>query len=60
MIFRGKVFIEMVFVAKGNFKVILFYIRLERKVFVARNNVFFKKEFLKSEKSGKKVCLEEV
>jgi hypothetical protein len=36
-----------------------FYNRSERKVFVARNGVFLEKEFLKSEKSGQKVYLEE-
>jgi hypothetical protein len=37
-----------------------FYNRLEGKVFVARNGVFLEKEFLKREKSGQKVYLEEV
>ena len=37
-----------------------FYNRSERKVFVAQNGVFLEKEFLKSEKSGQKVYLEEV
>jgi hypothetical protein len=36
------------------------YNRSEGKVFVARNDVFMKKEFLKKEKSGQKVYLEEV
>ena len=37
-----------------------FYNRSEGKVFVARNGVFLEKEFLKGEKSGKTVHLEEV
>ena len=37
-----------------------FYNRSEGKVFVARNGVFLEKEFLKREKSGQKVYLEEV
>ncbi|CAD6204194.1 unnamed protein product [Miscanthus lutarioriparius] len=37
-----------------------FYNRSEGKVFVARNGVFIEKEFLKIEKSGHKVYLEEV
>uniref|UniRef100_J3NCP4 Integrase catalytic domain-containing protein n=1 Tax=Oryza brachyantha TaxID=4533 RepID=J3NCP4_ORYBR len=37
-----------------------FYNQSEGKVFVARNVVFLEKEFLKSEKSRKKVYLEEV
>lgn len=37
-----------------------FYNRSEGKVFVARNGIFLKKEFLKGEKSGKTVHLEEV
>jgi hypothetical protein len=37
-----------------------FYNQLEDKVFVARNGVFLEKEFLKKEKSEKKVYLEEV
>ena len=37
-----------------------FYNRTEGKVFVARNGVFLEKEFLKREKSGQKVYLEEV
>ena len=37
-----------------------FYNRSEGKVFVARNSVFLEKEFLKREKSGQKVYLEEV
>src|SRR6185312_7382327 len=37
-----------------------FYNRSEGKVFVARNGVFLEKEFLKGEKSGRTVQLEEV
>ncbi|CAD6257045.1 unnamed protein product [Miscanthus lutarioriparius] len=37
-----------------------FYNRSEGKEFVARNGVFLEKEFLKREKSGQKVYLEEV
>jgi hypothetical protein len=37
-----------------------FYNRSEGKVFVARNGVFLEKEFLKREKSGQKVYLEEI
>ena len=37
-----------------------FYYRSEGKVFVARNGVFLEKEFLKKEKSGQKVYLEEI
>ena len=37
-----------------------FYNRSEGKVFVARNGVFLEKEFLKGEKSGRMVKLEEV
>jgi hypothetical protein len=37
-----------------------FYNRLEGKVFVARNGGFLEKEFLKGEKSGRKVQLKEV
>ena len=37
-----------------------FYNRSEGKVFVARNGVFLEKEFLKEEKSGRTVKLEEV
>ena len=37
-----------------------FYNRSEDKVFVARNGVFLEKEFLKGEKNGKTVRLEEV
>ena len=37
-----------------------FYNRSEGKVFVARNGVFLKKEFLKGEKSGRTVQLKEV
>ncbi|CAD6255407.1 unnamed protein product [Miscanthus lutarioriparius] len=37
-----------------------FYNRSEGKVFVSRNDVFLEKEFLKREKSGQKVYLEEV
>ncbi|CAD6336306.1 unnamed protein product [Miscanthus lutarioriparius] len=37
-----------------------FYNRSEGKVFVARNGVFLEKKFLKREKSGQKVYLEEV
>jgi hypothetical protein len=37
-----------------------FYNRSEGKLFVARNGVFLEKEFLKREKSGQKVYLEEV
>ena len=37
-----------------------FYNRSEGKVFVARNGVFLEKEFLKGEKNGKIVHLEEV
>jgi len=37
-----------------------FYNRSEGKVFVARNGVFLEKEFLKGEKNGKTVRLEEV
>ena len=37
-----------------------FYNRSEGKVFVARNGIFLEKEFLKREKSGQKVYLEEV
>jgi hypothetical protein len=37
-----------------------FYHQLEGKVFVARNNVFLEKEFLKREKSKQNVYLEEV
>jgi hypothetical protein len=37
-----------------------FYNRLEGKVFVAQNGVFLEKKFLKREKSGHKVYLEEV
>jgi hypothetical protein len=37
-----------------------FYNRLEGKVFVARSGVFLEKVFLKKEKSGQKVYLEEV
>ena len=37
-----------------------FYNRYEGKVFVARNGVFLEKEFLKGEKSGRTVQLEEV
>ena len=37
-----------------------FYNRSEGKVFVAQNGVFLEKEFLKEEKSGKMVQLEEV
>jgi hypothetical protein len=37
-----------------------FYNRSEGKVFVARNGVYLEKEFLKKEKSGKKVYLEVV
>ena len=37
-----------------------FYNRSEGKVFVARNRVFLEKEFLKGEKSGRTVQLEEV
>ena len=37
-----------------------FYNRSEGKVFVAQNGVFLEKEFLKEEKSGKTVQLEEV
>ncbi|CAD6263893.1 unnamed protein product [Miscanthus lutarioriparius] len=37
-----------------------FYNRSEGKVFVAQNGVFLEKEFLKREKSGHKVYLEEV
>jgi hypothetical protein len=37
-----------------------FYNQLEGKVFVARNDVFLEKEFLKREKSGQKVYLEEI
>src|SRR5688572_14742039 len=37
-----------------------FYNRSEGKVFVAQNRVFLEKEFLKGEKSGKTMHLEEV
>jgi hypothetical protein len=37
-----------------------FYNRSEGKVFVAQNGVFLEKEFLKREKSGQKMYLEEV
>jgi len=37
-----------------------FYNRSEGKVFVTRNGVFLEKEFLKGEKSGRTVQLEEV
>jgi hypothetical protein len=37
-----------------------FYNRSEGKVFIARNNVFLEKEFLKREKCRQKVYLEEV
>ena len=37
-----------------------FYNRSEGKVFVARNGVFLEKEFLKGEKSGRTMQLEEV
>ena len=37
-----------------------FYNQSEGKVFVARNGVFLEKEFLKGEKSGRTVQLEEV
>jgi hypothetical protein len=37
-----------------------FYNRSEGKVFVAWNRVFLEKEFLKKEKSGQKVYIEEV
>jgi len=36
------------------------YNRIEGKVFVTRNSVFLEKEFLKREKNGQKVYLEEV
>jgi hypothetical protein len=42
------------------FVVYYFYNRSEAKVFVAQNGVFLEKEFLKKEKSGQKVYLEEV
>ena len=37
-----------------------FYNRSEGNVFVAQNGVFLEKEFLKGEKSGRTVQLEEV
>jgi hypothetical protein len=46
-------------ISKENFRV-YFYNQSEGKVFVARNGVFLEKEFLKKEKSGQKVYLEEV
>ena len=37
-----------------------FYNQSKGKVFVARNSIFLEKEFLKRDKSGQKVYLEEV
>ena len=37
-----------------------FYNRSEGKMFVARNSIFLEKEFLKGEKSGRTMQLEEV
>ncbi|CAD6264670.1 unnamed protein product [Miscanthus lutarioriparius] len=45
---------------KAPFTGYYFYNRSEGKVFVARNGIFLEKEFLKREKSGQKVYLEEV
>ncbi|CAD6213467.1 unnamed protein product [Miscanthus lutarioriparius] len=45
---------------KAPFTGYYFYNRSEGKVFVAQNGIFLEKEFLKREKSGQKVYLEEV
>jgi hypothetical protein len=45
---------------RGKPKDIIFYNKVEGKVFVARNGVFIEKEFLSKGVSGSKVQLEEI